>query len=236
VPTVARQLRNSASADPICGGRLWMRRFPAVVLNNRSHLRSTLFFSAPKIQSVIGYQVFSPTAEKKPCGPQGLLKLANQRSGAFEKLLSAIFLHLLGSFKEGCEMRLKSVLLDRKVCWIVLASYFFIALIPSTGEASLIGSRLSTGEQMPERAGQIQSIKKALEHKIVAQKLADYGLSPEEIMARMDTLDDKQLHQLASLSDEIGGGSAIGAIIGILVIVLLVVIILKLYDKTIVIK
>jgi len=204
--------------------------------NNRSCPRSALFFSAPKKQSVLGYQVFSTTAEKKPYGRQDLLNLANQRSGAFEELLSALFFHLLGSYKEGGEMRLRSVVLDRNVCWIVLASYFFIALIPSTGEASLIGSRLSTGEQLPERAGQIQSIKKALEHKIVAQKLADYGLSQEEIMARMDTLDDKQLHQLASLSDEIGGGGAIGAIIGILVIVLLVVIILKLYDKTIVIK
>lgn len=132
-------------------------------------------------------------------------------------------------------MRLKSVVLDKRVCGLVLVSFFFVAILPPIGEASLIESRLSTGEAMSERAGKIQAIKRALEHKMVAQKLADYGLSQDEIMARMNTLDDEQLHQLASLSDEIGGAGT-GTIIGILIIVLLVVLILKIYDKKIIIQ
>lgn len=132
-------------------------------------------------------------------------------------------------------MGLKRFLLDRRVCKFVLVFYFIVAMIPSTGEASLIESRISTGEQMSERAEKIESVRKALEHKVVAQRLADYGLTQEEVMARMNTLDDKQLHQLASLSDEVGGG-AVGFIIGALLVVLLVVVILKIADKRVVVQ
>lgn len=132
-------------------------------------------------------------------------------------------------------MGLKRIMLDRRICKFVLVFYVFLALMPSTGEASLIESRLSTGEQLSERAEKIESVRKALEHKVVAQRLADYGLSQEEAMARISTLDDKQLHQLASLSDEIGGG-VLGVVIGVLLIILLVVVILKVSDKRIVVQ
>ncbi len=132
-------------------------------------------------------------------------------------------------------MGLKRFLLDRRICKFVLVFYFIVAMIPSTGEASLIESRISTGEQISERAEKIESVRKALEHKVVAQRLADYGLTQEEVMARMNTLDDKQLHQLASLSDEVGGG-AVGFVIGALLIVLLVVVILKVMDKRVVVQ
>ncbi|WP_291319059.1 PA2779 family protein, partial [Desulfonatronospira sp.] len=88
---------------------------------------------------------------------------------------------------------------------------------------------------MSERTEHIESIRKALEHEVVAQRLADYGLSQEEVMARMEGLDDEQLHQLATLSDEVGGGG-IGLAIGVLVVVLLVIVILKITDKRIVIQ
>jgi len=132
-------------------------------------------------------------------------------------------------------MGLKRIMPDLRICKFVLVFYFFVALIPSTGEASLIESRLSTGEQMSERAEKIESVRKALEHKVVAQRLQDYGLSQEEAMTRISTLDDQQLHQLASLSDEMGGG-ALGIIIGVLLVILLVVVILKVSDKRIVVQ
>lgn len=132
-------------------------------------------------------------------------------------------------------MGLKRIMPDPRICKFVLVFYFFVALIPSTGEASLIESRLSTGEQMSERAEKIESVRKALEHKVVAQRLQDYGLSQEETMARISTLDDQQLHQLASLSDEMGGG-ALGIIIGVLLVILLVVVILKVSDKRVIVQ
>ena len=129
----------------------------------------------------------------------------------------------------------KSIVLDRRICKFVLIIYFFFAMIPSTAEASLIESRLSTGESALERAEKIESIRAALEHKVVAQRLKDYGLSQEEVMARMEALDDKQLHQLASLSDEIGG-AAWGWVIGALVVVLLVLLVLHVTDRRVVVQ
>ncbi len=132
-------------------------------------------------------------------------------------------------------MGIKRLVLDKRLCMFILAFYSLVALVPSTGEASLIESRLSTGEKMSERTEKIESIRNALEHEIVAQRLSDYGLSQEEVMARMESLDDKQLHQLSTLSDEVGGG-AIGLAIGVLLVVLLVVVILKVSDKRIVVQ
>jgi len=46
-------------------------------------------------------------------------------------------------------------------------------------------SRLFTLEQVLERAEKMESIRTALEHKVVAQRQKDYGLSQEEVMERM---------------------------------------------------
>ncbi len=132
-------------------------------------------------------------------------------------------------------MEKTKIVLDKRLCKFVLVFFLLVSLIPSTGSASLIESRLSTGEQISERAEKIESVRKALEHKVVAQRLADYGLSQEEVMARMHSMDDKQLHQLASLSDEVGGGG-VGLVIGVLLVVLLVVIILNVANKRVVVQ
>lgn len=124
---------------------------------------------------------------------------------------------------------------DARICWSVLFAYFFLALIPSEAGAFLVPSRLSSGQTIVERSAQISSIQNALEHKIVSQRLADYGLTKDEVAAKLSTLNDEQLHQLASLSDEVGGGG-VGAVIAVLLVILLVVVILKLSDRRIVIQ
>jgi hypothetical protein len=124
---------------------------------------------------------------------------------------------------------------DPRLCWAVLFSYFFLALIPTDAAAFLAQSRLSSGQSIEQRAADIASIKSALEQKVVAQRLADYGLTPEEVGAKLGSLSDDQLHQLASLSDDVGGG-VIGVVIGVLLIILLVVVILKISDRRIVIQ
>jgi hypothetical protein len=123
---------------------------------------------------------------------------------------------------------------DSRVCWPVLVAYLFIAFIPSNAEAFLAQSRLSSGEIVAERSAHIASIQTALENKVVAQRLADYGLSAQEVDAKLGTLSDEQLHQLASLSGDVGGG-IVGAVIAVLLVILLVVLILHISDKRIVI-
>jgi hypothetical protein len=82
----------------------------------------------------------------------------------------------------------------------------------------------------------MNKIRQALEAEVVAQRLADFGLSQEEVAAKLPTLSDEQLHQLAGLSDSLAEGGVLGAVIAVLLIVLLVVVILKLVDKEIIVR
>jgi len=126
--------------------------------------------------------------------------------------------------------------LDTRICWMVLFAFCCLSLIPANGSASLIESRLSGGESLMQREAEIETIRQALEREVVVQRLADYGLSPEEVSAKLTTLSDEQLHQLASLSESLGEGGILGAVIAILVVVLLVIVILKVTDKQVIVK
>jgi len=124
---------------------------------------------------------------------------------------------------------------NTQVCWPILVAYLFIAFIPSNADAFLAQSRLSSGEVITERSADIASIQTALENKVVTQRLADYGLTPDEVNAKLGSLSDEQLHQLASLSGDVGGG-IVGAVIAVLLVILLVVLILHFSGKRIVIS
>ena len=78
---------------------------------------------------------------------------------------------------------------------------------------------------------------RALEHRVVEQKLLDYGVTPDEVQARLATMSDEDLHTLATASAGLpSGGDGLGALVTILIIVLLVTVILKLMNKEIVVK
>jgi hypothetical protein len=125
---------------------------------------------------------------------------------------------------------------DTRICWPILVAYLFLALIPSDAEAFLAQSRMSSGEIVAERSANIASIQAALENKVVAQRLADYGLTPQEVNAKLGTLSDDQLHQLASLSGDVGGGGILGVVIAVLLVILLVVLILHFSGKRVVVQ
>ena len=88
------------------------------------------------------------------------------------------------------------------------------------------------------RDADLISVARALENKVVAQKLRDYGVRAEDVQLRLASMSDQDLHTLASTSRGLpsGGDGAVGALIGILVVVLLVIVILKLVNKQVVIK
>lgn len=80
-------------------------------------------------------------------------------------------------------------------------------------------------------------VQRALENRIVAQKLQDYGVAPREVQARLASLGDRDLHTLATASRGLpSGGDATGALIGLLIVVILVIVILKLMNKEIIVK
>ena len=80
-------------------------------------------------------------------------------------------------------------------------------------------------------------VQRALENKLVAQKLRDYGMAPEDVQVRLATMPDRDLHTLASASKGLpSGGDATGALIGVLIVILLVILILKLLNKEVVVR
>ena len=80
-------------------------------------------------------------------------------------------------------------------------------------------------------------VERTLEHKLVVQKLHDYGVTPDQVRARLADMSDAEVHQIASVSRGLPSGSdGLGTLIAILVIVILVIVIVKLMNKEIVIK
>jgi hypothetical protein len=105
----------------------------------------------------------------------------------------------------------------------------FSALAPGA-QASLSASRLADGRASQDRAQDLEAIRQALEQDIVSQRLQEHGLTPQEVEAKLPALDDRQIHQIASLSHGVGQGGVLGLVIGVLLVVLLVVVILRVAD------
>jgi hypothetical protein len=102
-------------------------------------------------------------------------------------------------------------------------------------EAGVIASHGGGGDL---RAADIAKVQAFLEQKVVFQKLMDYGVSPEEAMAKVRSMSEKDLHRLASLTDRAAAGAddALGIIIGLAILVILIIVIFKLMNKEIVVR
>jgi hypothetical protein len=79
---------------------------------------------------------------------------------------------------------------------------------------------------------------RALENKIVAQKLRDYGVAAADAQLKLASMSDRDLHTLASASRGLpsGGDGTTGAIIGVLVVIILVIVILRLMHRDVVLR
>jgi predicted PurR-regulated permease PerM len=87
------------------------------------------------------------------------------------------------------------------------------------------------------RDADMLAAQRALENKIVAQKLQDYGVTPADAKARLASMSDKDLHTLASASKGLpSGGDAAGGLIGVLVVVILVIVILRLTHHDVIVR
>jgi len=99
-----------------------------------------------------------------------------------------------------------------------------VSLVPRV-EASFVPS-----DQSPSsisRQDDMATIQKALEQKLVRERLKDLGYTEEEIKARLDRLSDAEVHSLASQLDSLmPAGSTAAVIVVILLVAILVVLIL----------
>lgn len=120
----------------------------------------------------------------------------------------------------------------------ILALTSMCAMNISPVSAGLAPSRVTgTTSITSARDGDMLAAQRALENKVVAQKLHDYGVNPADAQARLSTMSDKDLHTLASASKGLpSGGDATGGLIGVLVVVILVIVVLRLTHHDVIVR
>lgn len=119
-----------------------------------------------------------------------------------------------------------------------VAITLILIMLPLSFVPRVEGAFITSDESFSQivRRHDMATVQKALEHKLVKERLRDLGFAEEEIAARLDQLSDQELHSFASQLDSLHpAGNGFGIIIAVLIIVLLVMLILKLWDKRIVI-
>lgn len=124
----------------------------------------------------------------------------------------------------------------RRTAMLLVLTMTTLALVPKV-EAGFMPTDRSFGssqEMQDLRAQDMATVKKALENKLVTERLSALGYSAEEIDARLAQLSDAEMHQLASEIDTLTvGGDGLGVVIALLIIIILVIVILKLTDTRI---
>ncbi|MGC9007434.1 MAG: PA2779 family protein [Sulfurihydrogenibium sp.] len=128
---------------------------------------------------------------------------------------------------------------DKKTSVALAMAGYMTLLTTAPAPAAMVDSMMSNNqtESQNQRDVEIEKIQRALENKLVQEKLKAYGLTDEEVKEKLSKMNDQQIHMLAQASDKVlAGGDAIGFTIGVLIIVLLVIVILKLLNKEIIIR
>lgn len=122
--------------------------------------------------------------------------------------------------------------LAKAVTWYMVLVMFLIGITPR------VEAGFSPSEFLPvDRHADLQTIQKMLESKIVMERLKAFGFSPEEIQAKLNQLDDQQIHQIAKKIDELKvGGNAAELIIVALLTAILVVLIFYLAGLRVIVK
>ena len=128
------------------------------------------------------------------------------------------------------------------------AGWFFTLVLVMAGIMGVLGAIRSEavaglvashgGSETAVRTADLAKIQVLLEQKVVLQKLVDYGVSPDEAMAKIRTMSDRDLHRLASLADRAaeGADSGVGILIGVAILIILIIVIMKLLNKEIVVR
>jgi hypothetical protein len=116
-------------------------------------------------------------------------------------------------------------------------TFHMVLFVTSPAMAAMIPSMGSSQASSHEIQKDIDTIQRALETKIVEEKLKAYGLTSDEVASKLSSMTPQQLHMLAAASqDVLAGGDGLGLIIGVLIIIILFIVILKLMNKEIIIK
>ena len=122
------------------------------------------------------------------------------------------------------------------IIWYLVMGMFVIGITPRV-YAGFSPSEVM-GFSSSERSSDLMKVQKFLEMKMVRERLKEYGLTQDEITARLDQLSDRQIHQLALKVDDlrVAADDGLGIIVALLVIAILVVILILLLGHRVVVK
>ena len=122
----------------------------------------------------------------------------------------------------------------KQISWYLVFAMFIIGIAPKA-DAGIAPSEIIVMSQV-DRTADLGKIQKALETKMVRERLEKLGYAQEEINSRLAQLSDQQMHNLALQLDDVKvGGDGLGIVIALLVIVILVVLLLQLMDHKVVV-
>ena len=119
----------------------------------------------------------------------------------------------------------------------ILSLYLIVAVcvlsLPASGWAMFLPAQPGAAT----RPSDIAKIQTTLESEVIKQRLQDYGLSPEEAIAKLNSLSDEQVSQLASQMDSLQPGEGVvGAVIFLLLVALIVIVVLQATGHKVIIR
>lgn len=121
----------------------------------------------------------------------------------------------------------------RHIAMVMVAVMGLLSFVPRV-EAAFVPN---AGMMAEQRNADVGTIQKALENKMVTERLQALGYSAEEVNQRLAMLSDDEVHNVAKQIDALNpAGDGVGIVIAILVVVLLVVLILHFSDRRVVIQ
>jgi hypothetical protein len=116
---------------------------------------------------------------------------------------------------------------------LYLVAAMFIMTLPAQGWAMFIPSAGTA----PVREADMSKIQRTLESTLIKQRLADFGLSSEEVKTRLNSLSNEQIHQFAGNLDSLqAGADGVDALIFLLLVAILVVLILQATGHKVIVK
>jgi len=115
----------------------------------------------------------------------------------------------------------------RYVVWYLVVAMFVIGITPRV-YAGFSPSEV-VGVPQIDRGSDLEKIQKAIETKIISERLKQIGLTPDEVQLRLSQLGDQQIHQLAQHLDQLKVGGDAGWVLLGLVIVAAAIVVLVIY-------
>jgi hypothetical protein len=110
--------------------------------------------------------------------------------------------------------------ITKPVSYLVLSGFMMLSLHVPAANAALVGTDAVVSAAAGDEAR--AKVRAALERDEVKQALAERGVSPADVQARVDSLTDQEVTQLSAKLDQLpAGGDALGLLVFIFLVLLI---------------